>query len=280
MKFYRHWIKCTRDIPLPRTDGKTFPMSVYGHSNISLEDAKSSGQRLLDAFAKRIVSQLSPWEYDRDDRPIREETLLELSSRNIVTRNRYGAEVLNSTQLVFIYVDGALPSGKGFFGWLGGLFSDKSSEDSDTEALARVERLAEKAGHAQTHIRVYRTKAGYRLMLLNCDTEGKYSGELMKAFHADPLYANLCRIQNCYRARLTPKPYRIRQRKCRFNYPETDETILETQRKWLDEYNEKIAKFATCHYIGSLNGPNGIAVNDAARYHDERTNAMSNLPLA
>ena len=157
MKFYRHWIKCTRDIPLPGTDGKTFPMSVYGHSNISLEDAKSSGQRLLDAFAKRIVSQLSPWEYDRDDRPIREETLLELSSRNIVTRNRYGAEVLNSTQLVFIDVDGDLPSGKGFFGWLGGLFSDKSPEDADAEALARVARLAGKAGHAQTHIRVYRT---------------------------------------------------------------------------------------------------------------------------
>ena len=133
MKFYRHWIKCTRDIPLPGTDGKMFPMSVYGHSNISPEDAKSSGQRLLDAFAKRIVSQLSPWEYDRDDRPIREETLLELSSRNIVTRNRYGAEVLNSTQLVFIDVDGDLPSGKGFFGWLGGLFSDKSPEDADAE---------------------------------------------------------------------------------------------------------------------------------------------------
>ena len=280
MKFYRHWIKCTRDIPLPGTDGKTFPMSVYGHSNISLEDAKSSGQRLLDAFAKRIVSQLSPWEYDRDDRPIREETLLELSSRNIVTRNRYGAEVLNSTQLVFIDVDCPLPSSGGLFGWIMDLFSNSPSQDTESEELARVAKLAAKAGHAQTHIRIYRTKAGYRLMLLNCDIEGKSSGELMKAFHADPLYADLCRIQNCYRARLTPKPYRIRQRKCRFNYPETDETILETQRKWLDEYNTKIVNFATCRYIGSLNGPNGIAVNDAARYHDERTNAMSNLPLA
>ena len=141
-------------------------------------------------------------------------------------------------------------------------------------------KLAAKAGHTMTHIRVYRTKAGYRLMLLNCDTEGKYSRELMKAFHADPIYADLCRIQNCYRARLTPKPYRIHQQKCHFNYPETDSEVLETQRKWLEEYNAKIANFATCHYIGSLNGPNGIAANEAARYHDERTNAMSNLPLA
>ena len=141
-------------------------------------------------------------------------------------------------------------------------------------------KLAAKAGHAMTHIRVYRTKAGYRLMLLNCDTEGKYSRELMKAFHADPIYADLCRVQNCYRARLTPKPHRIRQRKIRFNYPETDAEVLETQRQWLEEYNAKIANFATCHYIGSLNGPNGIAANEAARYHDERTNAMSNLPLA
>ena len=280
MKFYRHWIKCTRDIPLPGTNGRTFPMSVYGHSNVSPEDARASGQRLLDTLVQRATGRPAPWEYDADGRPIREETLLELSSRNIVTRNRYGAEVLNSTQLVFIDVDGDLPSGKGFFGWLGGLFSAKSPEDSDAEALARVAGLAGKAGHARTHIRVYRTKAGFRLMLLNCDTEGKNSGDLMKAFHADPTYARLCRIQNCYRARLTPKPHRIRLRKCPFNYPETDAEVLEKQHQWLAEYNEKITTFATCRYIGSLNGPNGIAVNDAARYHDERTNAMTNLPLA
>lgn len=280
MKFYRYWIKCTRDILLPETNGKTFPMSVYGHSNISLADAKDSGQRLLDGFAKRLVFHLSPWEYDMDGRPIREETLLELSPRNIVTRNRYGAEVLNSTQLVFIDIDGALPSGKGFFERLSSLFSSESSENSDAEALARVSRLAAKAGHTYTHIRVYRTKAGFRLMLLNYDIEGKNSGELMKAFHADPIYADLCRVQNCYRARLTPKPHRIRVRKCHFNYPETDEAILEQQRKWLTEYNMKMTLFATCHYIGSLNGPNGIAANDVARYHDERTNAMTNFPLA
>ena len=280
MKFYRYWIKCTRDILLPETNGKTFPMSVYGHSNISLADAKDSGQRLLDGFAKRLVFHLSPWEYDMDGRPIREETLLELSPRNIVTRNRYGSEVLNSTQLVFIDIDGTLPSGKGFFERLSGLFSSESSENSDAEALARVSRLAAKAGHTYTHIRVYRTKAGFRLMLLNYDIEGKNSRELMKAFHADPIYADLCRVQNCYRARLTPKPHRIRVRKCHFNYPETDEAILEQQRKWLTEYNMKMTLFATCHYIGSLNGPNGIAANDVARYHDERTNAMTNFPLA
>ena len=81
MKFYRYWIKCTRDILLPETNGKTFPMSVYGHSNISLADAKDSGQRLLDGFAKRLVFHLSPWEYDMDGRPIREETLLEQKLR-------------------------------------------------------------------------------------------------------------------------------------------------------------------------------------------------------
>ena len=280
MKFYRHWIKCTRDIIQPGTNGKTFPMSVYGHSNISLEDAKDSGQRLLDSFAKRLVFHLSPWEYDNDGRPIREETLLELSPRNIVTRNRYGAEVLNSTQLVFIDVDGDLPSYGGLFGWIMDLFLKSPSQDKESEELAKVAKLAAKAGHAMTHIRVYRTKAGYRLMLLNCDTEGKYSRELMKAFHADPIYADLCRVQNCYRARLTPKPHRIRQRKCHFNYPETDAEVLEMQRQWLEEYNAKIANFATCRYIGSLNGPNGIAANEAARYHDERTNAMTNLPLA
>lgn len=33
----------------------------------------------------------------------------------------------------------------------------------------------------------------------------------MKSLYADPLYARLCRFQATFRARLTPKPWRIEQ---------------------------------------------------------------------
>lgn len=276
MKFYRYWIKCTQDIQMPDSSGNTMPMTVYGHSNISLADAMTSGKRLLDEFTRRLISHLHPWEYDADGRPIREEILLEISPRNIVTRNRYGAEVLNSTQLIFIDIDGELPAGKGFFG----LFTKSSLQDDGEEALARVATLAKKAGHDRAHIRIYKTKAGFRLMMIGRDIEGKHSGDLMAAFHADPTYAKLCRIQDCYRARLTPKPFRLHIRKCHFNYPETDESIIEKQIQWLEEYNAKIKNFATCHYLGSINATHEITVNEAVRHHDERTHAMTNLPLA
>ena len=280
MKFYRHWIKCTRDVQLPDSNGRTIPMTVYGHSNISMKDAQTSGERLLNSFARRLVFHMFPWEYDTDGRPIREEVLHEISPRNIVTRNRYGAEVLNSTQLVFIDIDGMLPAGKGIFGQLVGLFTTSPPPGSPEDALARVARMAAKAGYDRAHIRVYKTKAGFRLMMLDRDIEGKHSAELMAAFHADSTYAKLCRIQNCYRARLTPKPFRLHIRKCRFSYPETDETVLAKQIQWLEEYNARMKNFATCHYLGSINATYKTMADDTIRYHDERTRAMTDLPLA
>ena len=58
--------------------------------------------------------------------------------------------------------------------------------------------------------RIYRTRAGLRLLATHAlfDPEAAASDGVFDALGADPLYRQLCKTQKCYRARLTPKPWR------------------------------------------------------------------------
>ena len=282
MKFYRYWVKCQRDLERHDLQGNQQRTVVYGHSDYSLDGARECGGRLLDLVQQRIANdgEAPRWSYETEERPIREEVLRTLTPLNVVTRNRYGAEVLNSADLVFVDVDGELPRSKSIFvELLQELFFRNAPSQGNDDALERVVALAERAGCGNAPIRVYRTRAGYRL-IIDCVLEGKDSGKLRTAFRADRLYAPLCRVQNCYRARLTPKPYRIRLPKCQFNYPETDQTILTIQQNWLKNYYDRSKRYAVCHYLGSLNAPEGLSGHSVIRHHDECTGAMTDLPLA
>ena len=162
MQFYRFWVKIERD--LPAYDGSGLEhVTVYGHSNLSREDATACGMALLAQVKQRRAGDITAWEYESGGRPIREEVLLTLTPQDIITRNHYGAEVLNTTRHCFIDVDGNLP-GEGLLSVLGSLFSGRTA---DQKALRSVERLARLAGYTDA-IRVYRTKAGFRLLLPDC----------------------------------------------------------------------------------------------------------------
>lgn len=103
MRIYRYWVEKYGEIRMPN-GGVPQPTRVYGYSNESPEEARRLADRLLADVQKRIDGGRVDWEYD--SKPIREEIVRELSPQNIVTRNRYGAEVLNSENLVFVDIDG------------------------------------------------------------------------------------------------------------------------------------------------------------------------------
>ena len=72
MKFYRYWLRCTRDIA-GKNGAKSVQSTVaYGYSDYSLEDARACGERLLDTVEKRIAGSHSEWNYATEERPIRE----------------------------------------------------------------------------------------------------------------------------------------------------------------------------------------------------------------
>jgi ribosomal protein S7 len=114
MKLYRHWVAETREIA-----GTTF--HLRDGSNVSPEDAAAKLERraaILRASEGRTLSakesaavrealldlggRTPEGEYEA---VICEEVLDEPAPRNAVTRNRYGAEVLNSEDTCFVDVD-------------------------------------------------------------------------------------------------------------------------------------------------------------------------------
>jgi len=85
-------------------DGVEKCISCFGGSNYSESDALNDGYQRLEAVKRRIAGTekgKGP-DYQAD---IREEPLLWIEDRDVITRNRYGAEVLNSTSCIFVDID-------------------------------------------------------------------------------------------------------------------------------------------------------------------------------
>jgi len=77
------------------------------------------------------------------------------------------------------------------------------------QALAALEAIVE--GYSYLGFRVYRTRNGLRYLCTTTafDPVNRQTQRLMHNLYVDPLYARLCRFQSTFRARLTPKPWRV-----------------------------------------------------------------------
>ncbi len=262
---------------------------MFAGSDVSEEEARSRAAQSLRELEQRIAEGGPAWNYE--ERPIREEILRELSPQNIVTRNRYGAEVLNSENLVFVDVDiapveeqsGRPKQPAGFFARLfrrRPLPAPPSRPDPAERVLDSIRKTAADPRYRNYPIRIYRTRAGYRLLVL----QGEFPPgspqlrRLMRDFRADELYAQLCTVQGCFRARLTPKPYRVRQRGLRFDWPDAAGDGPE-RAEWLESYRNRCAGYAVCRYLETLND-GGARPGPVVEFHDEATRARSGLPLA
>ena len=110
MKIPPYWSKAQH--PVENSNGRTDSVSACGWSFSSLEDAKAQAS----LRAKRIFDIVSrgqkPDTYDYCDRPVKEEIIREILDEKeqiaLITRNRYGALVLNSAKVLFadIAIDG------------------------------------------------------------------------------------------------------------------------------------------------------------------------------
>ncbi len=281
MQLYRYW---TRKSFTLKTDCGREAIQLFGYSNESPQAAERMADTLFRQLEKSIAAyghggSGRPWDYSAG-RPIREEILRELGPRDIVSRNRYGAEVLNSETHAFIDVDFLKPPRPS---WLAALFGRARLDPLPPAefTLKKVVDAASDATEGLFPIRLYLTKNGYRLVVQNVDIAPASDAcdRLMRRFQADSLYASLCASQQCFRARLTPKPYRIHVKGRKFVWPEPDAPEqLADKKAWLAEYAAKSKDYAVCHYLDTLNGPR---TDDAVLdFHDAATGAFSGNPLA
>ncbi len=249
MKLYEFWASNSQ-----QDSDAAFPVKCYGCSNISLNDAL----RVANERA-RIVSQLlrdgkSLGDYNAyADRPQREEIIERLESKGeivaAITRNSYGALVLNSARVLFGDVDLAPEKKPNLFSWF------KKKEPLQEPGSDLVERINDiVSGDARLTIRLYRTCAGFRFVVTSrlFDADGQEGIRFLENLNCDPLYIRLCKSQECYRARLTPKCWRMRLPQSGVRFPYENDTEAQRLAQWVEQYNSISQEFSTCAVVGNF----------------------------
>jgi hypothetical protein len=273
------WARDTREATL--RDGRAVPISAWGWGDDQADARAKAAERLQKALERIQSRKPFPHGYEYEGRPLREELLqtLEAGSSSatvgIVTRNRYGAKVLNAEQLLFLDID--LPS-SGLFARFRPLFSRTTAEQ---RALVHLRGALQNFGKAT--FRIYRTASGFRVMAVDrsFDPTSPETQDLMRVTRSDPAYARLCRSQKCFRARLTPKPWRCGIEKPPGEFPRSTRDEENAFAGWLREYERASTRFATCRYLETIG--NGRAIGDTRRLqhlHDRVTRCDEPLPLA
>ena len=266
--------------------------SCWRWSFQSLAEAQSFAEQAARQLAERY--RRGPWP-PKDgggnyypDRPAREQILREINDARglsaVVTRNSYGSQVLNTARVMFVDIDLPEPP-RPKFRFLKILFGRQPPAPPDrkpeNDALARVETWTR--DNEQWGWRAYRTRSGLRLLATQgtVEAESPTTDQIFEAMGADPLYRKLCKSQKCFRARLTPKPWR-----CEFgggNPPRWPWDAREEKKfhKWEAKYNEASAEWATCEFVRQI-GSTMVhpEVQSIIQLHDEATKVGSNLPLA
>lgn len=136
------------------------------------------------------------------------------------------------------------------------------------------------------HLRLYRTPAGMRALALHRkfhpgDVEVR---RCFRVLGVDKVFATMCRRQQCFRARVSPKPWRIgltdHLRPRPGTWPVAPER-LPARAAWVERYEAAARGHAACQFVGSFGSevehPDAKAV---CTLHDELCGANSGRPIA
>lgn len=253
--------------------------------------------------------------------PIREEVLTR-DGETVITRNSYGAHCLNTPNVLFADIDyeteprvryivghflllmllGAALAGwnRSFalvllaafgtlvFGYPFAVLTQRVllSVRGGPIKLARKRLDAFFAKHRDWHARLYQTPNGLRVLVLHRTFKPDEPAvkEFFSALGVDPLYAKMCFNQQCFRARVSPKPWRmglaahLRPRPGVWPVKPEHRAL---RNGWIEEYEAKAKAFASCQYLESL-GPKKVDPKAASvlGLHDALSQALLRKPIA
>lgn len=247
--------------------------------------------------------------------PIREEVLAR-HGEAVITRNAYGARCLNVPDLLIADVDFetrppvALRLGAELLALLGGIVVatvfhgglagaglglatyligsnlirwplEKRVESDAARARARIQAFI--AANPEWQLRVYRTPAGLRLIATHTRFTPASDAALgfFKAVAVDPVYARMCLNQNCFRARLSAKPWRIgipdHLRPRPGVWPIKPER-MPLREAWVKRYEREAEAYAACRYEETLGaGSEDASLAALVRLHDDESKALDEI---
>ncbi len=157
-------------------------------------------------------------------------------------------------------------------------------QNKQQEILTNIQNFSRQ--YPQWGIRIYQTPAGLRLLITHqtFDPADEQVTNFFDKMGVDTLYSRMCKNQHCFRARVSPKPWRIGISKSisssRRVWPFSSYQD-EKRQKWLVQYEGKATDFASCRFIKAVGNP-VIApkVAQVIALHDQLSQAQTDLPIA
>jgi hypothetical protein len=253
--------------------------------------------------------------------PIREEIVARHGDM-IITRNSYGARCLNTPDVLFADLDfpeegdpfltctafpialvmgitigalkGSIPAALMAVAVLGVTLPlvvawcykiyIRATGGYEDRTLRRIDTFSER--NPGWHLRVYQTPAGFRVLAMHdtFDPAGEEAERCFRALGTDPVYARMCTNQRCFRARVSPKPWRIgisrHLKPSPGVWPIAPEKIP-ARETWVRDYEQRATGHAACHFVKRLGSTRvHAAAEQVAKLHDELSRAASALPIA
>lgn len=285
MKFPTYWTKgfytgVTRE-------GKKITFYAFGWSSVSMEDARHVGEeRARRSFEAMGSDKRKEYEYGND--PYREEIIqrieLDGSEIGVISRNRYGALVLNTAGVMFADVDFPEIKNNGIVDAILSAFSKKRREEKrkKNESLVADCLKSWQEKNKTKSFRIYRTDSGFRVIFTDAvyDPKSKETKAILQSLGSDPLYQKLTEKQECFRARLTPKPWRCKSEKPPNQFPWDTSADEIKYREWEKGYHMKINGYTTCMLTEEYGTPKKIQeVSKTLEIHD-RIALRPGKPLA
>lgn len=265
MQIYTFWAKGTAEHVTP--EGQAYHLVAYAGSNLNPADAQTRARQKLDGRLSRLQRGEQLREYPTGTRPLREKLEQRLHNAHgaetgAITRNAYGAQVLNTASVMFVDVDLAdlrpVPPTSSdpltsLLRWLRILPKLPPPPPTPTPlALLETRVHAWLKMHSSWHFRVYRTRAGFRLLATHAEIlpTAAAATQVFDALGADRVYARMCQLQACYRARLSPKPWRLGLARPPHAFPYQHESQVREQATWEAEYTARSQAFSVCEFVG------------------------------
>tara|TARA_Y100000780_G_scaffold168675_1_gene153819 strand:- start:273 stop:1076 length:804 start_codon:yes stop_codon:yes gene_type:complete len=264
VKYFKYWVKETHRI---RVAGQPEEIKLLVGSNESKEAA--SAQALLRArdIEARIQNRDARDDYESG---IKEHVSRVLDDANVVTICRYGAKILNTAQYTVLDLDDYPKSFCDLFGAARKMTKKERIVFKFEQAVAKLPALG-------SDFRIYETANGIRVIGKQyLDPAAPRSMQIMRKVHVDWLYMVLSCKQRCFRARLSPKPYRLGIKTIKVSSPlvcETDE-----YQRWDQMYEAASRDVSVVHYLKSIG--KDFARDPVVRFHDEQCNAHKGFKLA
>jgi len=167
------------------------------------------------------------------------------------------------------------------------------------------------ANHPTESFRLYQTPAGFRIIATHDVVlpSNRLVAEWFAYFHADTNYVRLCQVQQCFRARITAKPWRLSEvenNKLAKDIPAKDfwfgsestdaesgieqhQDALKARKQWMADYDKYAKNYRACHYVESMVGKEVAResgsgapshIDEFIQWHDRACQVNKALPMA